>query len=317
MIAAVKDGSTTIGAVQTTRSTVAYVVVAFRSERFLPRCLSAIDADRAGRDWPIVVVDNASPDRSADVARRHPARPTVINAGSNGGYGTACNLGARATTTDAILLVYPDTRLPSGASDALLNELSVPGVAAAGASVVERGPIRAEAAGHEPTLRATVGHFLLLGRVPGLRRWFPPLQLPAGGGSASMDTDWVGGAVLMLRRAPFDEVGGFDESIFMYMEDVDLCRRLRELGYRIRFVPHVTVEHALGGSQGDDQLDRWYGAFDAYLRRTEGAKAARHAATVATIGMLARALVYAALPGRHRDARRMWLGARASARRMR
>jgi N-acetylglucosaminyl-diphospho-decaprenol L-rhamnosyltransferase len=316
MIAAAKDGSTTIEDVDTRAPTVAYVIVAYRSEGVLSACLDAIDIDRDGRHWPIIVVDNASPDRSADVAYQHRAGPTIISANHNGGFGSGCNLGARETTSDAILFVNPDTRLSPGTSDVLLNELADPAIAAAGPSVVERGAIRAEAAGHEPTLRTIVGHFLLLGRVPGLRRWFPPLQLPAGQHS-SMDIDWVGGAVLMVSRALFEEVGGFDESIFMYMEDVDLCRRLRALGYRIRFVPSVTVEHALGGSQGEDQLDRWYGAFDAYLRRTESVTAARLAAAAATIGMLARSAVYFVLPGHRRHARRMWLGARASARRVR
>ncbi len=297
--------------------TIAYVIVAFRSEGLLAACLDAIDQDRAGRGWPIVVVDNASPDGSAAVARRHPSKPIVIVAGRNGGFGAGCNLGAAEVESDAVFFVNPDARLARGTSDTLLAELADPVVAVAGPSSVDLTTMRAEAAGREPTLRTSVGHFLLLGRLPGLRRWFPALQIPVGSVRSSSDVDWVGGAALLARRGPFEAVGGFDESIFLYMEDVDLCRRIREHGCRVRFVPHLRVEHQLGGSQGDRQLDRWYGGFDAYLRRTHGAGAARLAAAAAAVGMLGRSVLYLAMPGRRQQARRMALGALAAARRVR
>ena len=80
------------------------------------------------------------------------------------------------------------------------------------------------------------------------RPLFPPLQLASG--SRAQAVDWVGGAAMMVRRDAFLDVGGFDSSIFMYMEDVDLCRRLRANGWTIRYEPGVSVEHDLGGSQG-------------------------------------------------------------------
>ena len=302
--------------VETGTASVAYVIVAYRSEALLPACLHAIDEDRQGRDRPIVVVDNASPDRSMDVARAHPSRPMVVSAVRNGGYGVGCNLGSRAVATDAVFFVNPDARIPPGVTDALLAELADPVVAAVAPSSVDPSSMHAEAAGHEPTLRSAVGHFLLLNRIPGVSRWFPALQFPVGQMHAPVDADWVGGAALLVRRSAFDEVDGFDESIFLYMEDVDLCRRLREQGWRIRFVPGQTVEHEMGGSQGERQLDRWYAGFDAYLRRTQGRGAAWCAAVAAAIGMAGRSAAYRLLPGRARQARRMLLGARAAARRL-
>ncbi len=297
--------------------TVAYVIVTFRSERLLAACLDAIEADRAGRGWPILVIDNASPDDSARVACDHRSHPIVVEAGRNGGYGAGCNLGAAEVETDAVFFVNPDARLAPGTTDALLGELADPRVAAAGPSSIDPMTMHAEAAGREPTLRSTIGHFLLLGRLPGVRRWFPALQVPAGSLRTPSDVDWVGGAALLVRRQPFDTIGGFDESIFLYMEDVDLCRRLREHGWRIRFVPQLRVTHEMGGSQTDGQPETWYAAFDVYLRRTHGAGAARLAAAAAAVGMLARSAVYLALPGHRRQAWRMALGARAAARRVR
>jgi N-acetylglucosaminyl-diphospho-decaprenol L-rhamnosyltransferase len=62
------------------------------------------------------------------------------------------------------------------------------------------------------------------------------------------DVDWVGGACMLVRRSAFDLIGGFDEAYFMYVEDVDLCWRLGQAGWRIGYEPSARVVHALGGS---------------------------------------------------------------------
>jgi N-acetylglucosaminyl-diphospho-decaprenol L-rhamnosyltransferase len=284
------------------------VIVAYRSAAHLVACLDAIDADRGTSDRSIVVVDNDSPDESGDVAAGHRSHPVVLRLQRNVGFGAGCNAGAGVVAADALLFVNPDARIGPGAGDRLLAELqSDARIAVVGASVVPgRG---AEAAGAEPSARSAIGHFLFAGRVGPLRRLFPPLQLRHGSGRAD-DVDWVGGAAMMVRRLAFDQVGGFDERLFLYMEDVDLCRRLRQHGWRIRFAPDAAVDHDLGGSQGPEQAERWYRAFDAYVRRTHGPVQARVAAAAAATGMGLRALVYrlAGLPG----ADRMGRGARAA-----
>jgi N-acetylglucosaminyl-diphospho-decaprenol L-rhamnosyltransferase len=282
--------------------------VAYRSAAHLAACLDAVGADRGMSDRPIVVVDNDSPDESGEVAASHRSDPVVLRLDRNVGFGAGCNAGAEAVAADALFFVNPDARLGAGAGDRLLAELeSDPRIGAVGASVVAgRG---AEAAGAEPSARSAIGHFLFAGRVGPLRRLFPPLQLRHGNGHAH-DVDWVGGAAMIVRRLAFDQVGGFDERLFLYMEDVDLCRRLRQRGWRIRFVPDVAVDHELGGSQGPEQTERWYRAFDAYVRRTHGPAQARVAAAAAAAGMGLRALIYrfGGVPG----AERMRRGARAA-----
>jgi N-acetylglucosaminyl-diphospho-decaprenol L-rhamnosyltransferase len=73
-------------------------------------------------------------------------------------------------------------------------------------------------------------------------------MLDADHDCAAADVDWVSGACAMVRRVAFDVVAGFDEGYFMYVEDVDLCWRLRLAGWRVGYEPAGRVVHALGGS---------------------------------------------------------------------
>ncbi|HEX9043729.1 MAG TPA: glycosyltransferase family 2 protein [Candidatus Limnocylindrales bacterium] len=270
------------------------VIVAYRSAAFLGPCLDsvavALGVPPAGT---ITVVDNASPDASAAVAEAHPARPGVIRIERNLGFGGGCNIGAGGGHGEYLLFLNPDARLEPGTLQALVRELEVdPSLAAVGPSIADpAGAYRAASAGFEPSLRSVLGHFLLLGRVPWLGRWFPPLQLPEG--STERRPDWVSGAAMLVRRSAFEAVAGFDASMFLYMEDVDLCRRLRERGWGVGLVPEVAVSHALGGTQGPEQAETWARAFHAYLARLHGRVYAGSCAALAALGLAARAVAYA------------------------
>ena len=115
---------------------------------------------------------------------------------------------------------------------------------------------------------------------------------------------------MMVRRAAYQAVGGFDERWFMYMEDVDLCRRLRSAGWTVGYRPDAVVEHAIGGSQSEGQPRRWYLAFDRYLRLTRGAVEARLCALVVATGLGLRWVAYRT--SRPANARRVRAGARAA-----
>ncbi|MEW5991775.1 MAG: glycosyltransferase family 2 protein [Chloroflexota bacterium] len=286
-----------------------YVVVAFRSERHLGPCLDAIEADRPPHS-SVIVVDNASPDGSAELARGHPTRPRLLDSGRNLGFGGGCNLGARASSADLLFFVNPDARLRPGATTRLAAAIwGEAQVAVAGPRISDSGgTLRAASAGHEPTLRSILGHFVFFARIPGLGRFFPPLQLPNGAPAQSVD--WVGGAALMVRNDAFMSVDGFDESIFLYMEDVDLCRRLRAAHWLVRYVPSASADHDLGGSQGAEQADRWYLAFHAYLVRHHGAQYARLASAVSAIGLAMRAALI--IVSRPRHGRRLARAARTA-----
>lgn len=286
------------------------VIVAYNSAQDLDACLDGVAAsgDAVGR---VVVVDNASPDDSAAVAEAHPSRPTVVRSATNRGFGAGCNLGFAETNAPFVLFLNPDAVPEPGAVDTLAATIAAaPRIGAVGARLVDpRDETRAAAAGAEPGLRSVAGHFLLVSRLPMAGRLFRPLQLSDASRSARVD--WVSGGAMLVRREAFDAVGGFDERLFLYMEDVDLCRRLREAGWSVGYEPRAIVGHAIGGSQSVDQPARWYGAFHAYLSEHRGRRTARLAAGIAAAGMAARWL--ASRGHRPVQAERMRTAARTAA----
>ena len=268
-----------------------FVVVAYRSSGELTGCLDSI-AVYAPAGSEVVVVDNASPDDSATIAGSRPIPPRIVSSATNLGFGGGCNLGAANSSADALFFLNPDARLRPGATALLLAALEGDSaLAVVGPRVIDpTGESRAASAGAEPSLRSNLGHFLALGRIPGIGRFFKPVYL------ADCRTrnrpDWVSGAAMLVRKSAYDEIGGFDERIFMYMEDVDLCRRFREKGWAVGYEPDAVVEHVMGHSQSTDQPIRWYAAYHSYIAAHRGPLHARAASLVAAFGMGLRALAY-------------------------
>ena len=214
------------------------IIVSFNARADLDRCLESLHAAPPAVTHEILVVDNGSTDGSADAARRWP-RVQAIEAGGNLGFARANNIGIRASSGAAILLLNSDTIVPPGAIDRLIAELDRhPEAAVVGPRLVD-GSGRAE---------------LSFGRM--ISPWNELRQKRLGRRAAAVEAltrhahypDWVSGACLLVRRAEVEAVGGLDERYFMYTEDVDFCAAIRARGRKILFVPGVEVMHLRGRS---------------------------------------------------------------------
>jgi N-acetylglucosaminyl-diphospho-decaprenol L-rhamnosyltransferase len=231
---------------------IAVIVINFNTSAQARRCIETAAADLAGRSWTALVVDNASSDGGPAVLQGLP-RTTVVANDRNAGFGAAVNQAVRTTRAPLLWLLNPDCEVQPGAFAALTATLDRhPECAIAAPQLLNAdGTVQASARG-EPS--AWTG---LFGRNTLLTRFFPSSgvarrNLPAAdlvaSGAESAPVDWVMGASMLVRREPFDLVGGFDERYFLYWEDADLCRRLRERGWTTRYVPPARVIHAGGAS---------------------------------------------------------------------
>lgn len=203
-------------------SEITVVIVTYNSAAVLGDALVSVPDE-----VPAIVVDNASADGSARIAREHEAR--VIDAGENLGFGTACNRGAEAADTPFVLFLNPDARLLPQTLPALLADADAHPEAAA------FGPCIVDSDGMVELPRART----LLDDGPAMMT-----ELPASG----REVDFLSGACLLVRRGAFLAIGGFDEAIFLYLEDDDLCLRLRDEGHALRLVPEARVVHHQGTS---------------------------------------------------------------------
>lgn len=233
---------------------VAVIIVNFNTGAQARRAIETAAADLAttGRSWTAIIVDNASSDEGPATLRGLPQTTLIANE-RNVGFGAAINQAARTTGARLLWLLNPDCEVRPGAFAALEATLDRhPECAMAAPQLLNvDGSVQASARG-EPS--AWTG---LFGRNTLLTRFFPSSEvarrnLPAADLVASSvesaPVDWVMGAAMLIRREPFDLAGGFDERYFLYWEDADLCRRLRERGWTTRYVPPARVTHAGGAS---------------------------------------------------------------------
>lgn len=221
------------------------IVVAYDSAEVLPACLAAL----VGEGVRTIVVDNASGDASAKIAGQLGAQ--VLQNKNNEGYGRANNRGARAAATRFILVVNPDIELAAGAVPALLN-------------AAEAYP---DAAAFAPRLVEPSGRIFLQPRSllsPDHLNQARAIALPEGDACLP----FLSGACLLLRREVFLGLGGFDPEIFLFYEDDDLCRRLREAGHALVHVDGASARHARGRSSAPSPARRftarWHLAWSEY-----------------------------------------------------
>jgi len=202
----------------------------------------------------VLVLDNASSDGEPErVAAAHAAdrRLRLVRNGSNLGFGAACNRGAELARGDALLFQNPDCTLPPATVTALRRVLAGgEGIGLAGAAVCD--PEGAPARGNrrrEPSLRRVAMTMSGLARFEA--RWpaLAGVEMPPGPGDVAVeDVDAVSGALMLVARDAFDAVHGFDPGYFLHAEDLDLCRRLRDAGWRVVLAGEVRVSHAQGTS---------------------------------------------------------------------
>lgn len=224
---------------------VAVVVVAHNSAADLPACLASAHAEGAGE---VVVVDNASGDASAAVARDQGAR-VLVNS-DNVGFASAVNAGVAATAAPIVFLLNPDAVLHPGALKQVAARLgSEQGIGAVGPRVEHPdGTLQASCRAFPSVFVGAVHGFLGLfwSDNPLSRRY----TLAGWDHATERDVDWVSGCAVAISRDAFTSVDGFDPAYFMYVEDVDFCWRLHRHGWRVVYDPAAVVTHAIGTSSG-------------------------------------------------------------------
>jgi len=279
-------GRDRVAAMQPTPVTVA--IVSWNTRELLGRCLESLALEVERGQAEVWVVDNASRDGSAELVAERFEWVRLIASAENLGFGRAINLVARQSSSDWLATANADIALLPGALDALLEAgLRDPGAGAVAPRLVLPDGSTQHSVFAFPTIPYSVllatGAFrlsaTLADRLAFVGHWDP---------ERARRVPWAVAAFLLVRRAAWDEVGGFDERQWMYAEDLDLGWRLRQAGWATRYEPRAAVEHENSASTtqlfGPELAPHWQRSTYGFIARRRGVTNARAVALLNLIG---------------------------------
>jgi len=234
---------------------VSVIIVTFNSATVLGALLDSIlsEFENVGA-FEVVVCDNDSHDASVELALSHPVKPRVIRMGRNAGYAAAINAATAAVNPAShVLILNPDLRLMPGALREMLKVVNDPSV-----GVVVPRNLRADGTvdptiRREPSICTAWADSLLGGRLAsrlGLGEIVGDARLYDRGGAVA----WASGSALLVAARARKAVGAWDESFFLYSEEVDYQRRVRAYGFKIIYVPRADVVHVGGDCHANPSL---------------------------------------------------------------
>ncbi|MCJ7446647.1 MAG: glycosyltransferase family 2 protein [Bacteroidales bacterium] len=217
------------------------IIVSYKGWERLTRCLEALDSFSGKRfSMEVIVVDNHSMDEAINRIEERFRKFRFLHNRINGGFANGCNLGAGNSVGDFLLFLNPDTVASEAEIEKLLNAArSNPAHYILSCRQVRENGKESKATGSFPALWNLTGFLkLIFFRKNSNDSCSDRIKFP----------DWVSGSVMMIRKEIFNRLKGFDEDFWMYSEDVDLCRRAKNMGGEIVYYGDIVVEHNHGGS---------------------------------------------------------------------
>ena len=226
------------------------VIVNWNAGDDLLRCVGCLKGIEGRLQLDVVVVDNASTDGSPDALDTFGDGVRLVEMGGNFGFGRGVNRGVETSAAPYVLVLNPDVTVAPDAVERLLDYLEANDrVGVVGPRLVDRRGRAQLSCGEAPRLTGEICRKFLLHLV------FPFLKFGCRVSRGPASVGWVTGACFLMRRSAFVAVGGMDDAIFMYYEDVDLCLRLGRAGWSVAYLPEAYAFHA-GGESSKKALER-------------------------------------------------------------
>ncbi|MBY0579217.1 MAG: glycosyltransferase family 2 protein [Burkholderiales bacterium] len=273
------------------------IIVNYNGRHFLADCLESI-ATHVSCRHEVILVDNASSDGSCDFMRQRYPRIRLVESPVNTGFTGGNNLGARYAQGRILFLLNNDTKLSSDIGP-ILSEFDDDTLGVLGCRLFYGDGRQQWSYGYEHTPARLVFSWLGLGGIAAIPNWFRRQQMdPDAYGAPHRNVDWVSGAALLTPKVLWGRLAGLDEGYFMYIEDVDYCRRVRDAGYRVAYSPGAEVIHYEGAGRpwlGGKALKYSMQSYIRYTRKFHSPLAVLLLRVSLVMVMFCRSLVYAVI----------------------
>lgn len=213
------------------------IIVNYNTKELIKNCLDSIFSDCPMSHFEIIVIDNNSQDNSVEMLKKDFGdKIKLIVNNKNIGFGSANNQAAKIAQGEYLFFLNSDTIVKSDILSPIKQFLDNNKEAAVVSPklLLEDGSEQERAYGKFPTLFNVVAEKFKNQKIKEIKPF---------------EVDWVSGAALIIRKDIFYKINGFDEKFFMYFEDIDLCKRVKELNYKIIILPSVLVNHLVARSE--------------------------------------------------------------------
>ena len=224
---------------------VSIIFVNYKTKDLTIKAIKSVQEKTEDIEYEIFVVDNNSQDGSIEAIEKEFPNINIIKNTINAGFGAASNLGIKQAKGKYILCLNTDTLLINNAIKIMFDFMEKEenkNVGVCGGYLVDENMKPAHSAGHFPCIKEIIFKF-------GLRDMFPKIYKNFSIALMADDTEFLGnidliiGADIFFRKSILDEVGIFDENYFMYFEETDLCKRIKDAGYQVKFVEEARIQH--------------------------------------------------------------------------
>lgn len=232
------------------------IIASFNTKNLTVQCIKSIQEKTKNLSFEIIVVDNGSTDGSVEALKKLKDITLIINK-ENLGFAKANNQGILKASGKYILLLNSDTHLIEDSLSQMVNFMdNNEKVGISTCQLLNSDKSIQETGGSFPNLLRVFLWSTFLDDVPGVSSIFGSFHphTPTSIGKSSyfnkqQKQDWVKGAFMLVRKQVMDKVGGLDEKIFMYAEDVEFCYRVKKLGWEVLYTPITKIVH-IGGASG-------------------------------------------------------------------
>jgi len=232
------------------------VIVNWNSNSLLRECIAALDQSTIAAALRVIIVDNASSDRSSDGLSARNLDLTILRNKRNLGFSVGCNMGAKHAGAEYLLFLNPDVRVETDTVERTvryLDDRPNSGVGVVGVQLIDDGGQVQRSCARTPTGASLLLSTMFLDR---LTPFVPSHFLLEWDHATTRDVDQVMGAYLAVRRPLFERLGGFDERYFLYYEDLDLCVAARAAGWKVVYYAGAVAQHLGGGTTAAIRVGR-------------------------------------------------------------
>jgi GT2 family glycosyltransferase len=231
------------------------IIVNYNVNKLLFKCLSSIFRTNSKKKMEVIVVDNASRDKSTETVKEDFPQVKLIQNRKNLGFARGANQGIKASRGRYIFFLNPDALIATGELDKMIDFMEEnKEVGICGPRTLDPQRNIQYSCRRFPNYLTSISSsqsllFKLFPRNPLSQEYL----LTEKSHREEMEVDWVSGSALLARKDMLDQIGNLDENFFIYVEDVDLCYRAKKGGWKVFYYPYAEIRHLIGASTNQER----------------------------------------------------------------